>query len=489
MRTHEVVVIGGGPAGAAAARLLASWGHDTVMVQRPGGPAAAFGESIPPSCRKLLAEIGVLDRIDAAGFWRSSGNTVWWDTPEPRQEWFDGERGYQVERAAFDDLLRAAAREAGAGIQQALVRDARAIDDRVVVSADDGERAARIVLDCSGRAGVVARRGWRVEVAHTPRTVALVGRWTREGGWPGVDPTHTLVESYRDGWAWSVPVDGRARYVTAMVDPQRTELARGRPALEVYRAEMQKAPHLHALAGTGALERGPWGCDASVYVSRQYAASSMLLVGDAASFVDPLSSYGIKKALASAWLAAVAVHTALRSPAMREAAFGFFAAREREMADALIARSRQYFGDAASRHEHPFWSDRAGDIDREWTSEPDVRVLREDPRVQRAFEEIKSRPSIAFARGASLRLVPTPAVRGREIVLEDRLFTDDWPGGARYLRDVDLAALLALAPAYDDVPDLFAAYNQRHPPVALPDFLGALSAMAAFGILDVVRGS
>jgi hypothetical protein len=49
---------------------------------------------------------------------------------------------------------------------------------------------------------------------------------------------------------------------------------------------------------------------------------------------------------------------------------------------------------------------------------------------------------------------------------------------------VDVAGVLAVATDYHDVPALFAAYNRRFPPVALPDFLGALAVMIAFGIAE-----
>ena len=487
MAAHEVAVVGAGPAGSAAARLLAAWGHRVVLIQRSADPQRhPLAESIPPSCRKLFAVCGLLDAIDAAGFCRSTGNTVWWGAHEPRRELFgEGERGYQVERGGFDALLRDLAVSAGAQLQHGTVTAVSTLPDEATIDCAEATRVnARFVLDCSGRAGVIARRRWRVAVPGHPRTVGLVGVWTRPDGWNAVDPTHTLVESYGDGWAWSVPLASHTRHVTTMVDPQRTHLARGRPALEVYLAEVRKAPHLLEITAGASLEAGPWGCDGSVYAARTYAEPPVLLVGDAASFVDPLSSYGIKKALASAWLAAVAVHTALRTPAMTSAAFEFFAAREREMAATLLERSRGYFGAAAATHAHPFWTDRADGIELPTPLEPDVRMLRDDERVQRAFAALKSQPRLLLRRGAAVRVEPRPIVRGREIVMEDRLFTTAWPGGLRFLRDVDIAALLALATAHDEVPALFEAYNRQFPPVALPDFLGALSVMIAFGIAE-----
>lgn len=492
--SHEVAIVGGGPAGSAAARLLASWGHRVILLDRrakalrhisTARDRSVLAESIPPSCRKLFSAIGVLEAIDAAGWYRSTGNTVWWGSDEPRAEMFAADTtGYQIDRRFFDLLLRKLAVAAGAELRELHVRDVRVSEDSAVVSADDDLVQALFVLDCSGRAGVLARRGWRIDVPGHPRTVGLVGVWTRTDGWQGVDPTHTLVESYGDGWAWSVPLSAQLRYVTTMVDPQRTELVRGRAATEVYLAELRKARNLSRLVADASLDGQPWGCDASVYVAKTYAAKPVLLVGDAASFIDPLSSYGIKKALASAWLAAVAVHTALRMPSMTTAAFEFFAAREAEMAAALLAQARAHFTEAASTHTNPFWTDRAAIVDLPGSAEPDVRVLRDDDRVQRAFAGLKARPGIALRAGATLRVETRPIVRGHLIVMEERLFPPALPGGVRFLRDVDAAGLLALAPAHDQVAALFEAYNRRFPPVALPDFLGALAVMLAFGVLE-----
>jgi hypothetical protein len=53
------------------------------------------------------------------------------------------------------------------------------------------------------------------------------------------------------------------------------------------------------------------------------------------------------------------------------------------------------------------------------------------------------------------------------------------------LRSVDLVKIVALAPEYDQVPELYAAYNRAASPAPLPDFLGALSVLVGKGILDL----
>ena len=67
----------------------------------------------------------------------------------------------------------------------------------------------------------------------------------------------------------------------------------------------------------------PWTCDASVYDAPRPGERGVLLVGDAASFIEPLSSAGVKKALLSAWRAAVVTNTCLAKPEMADAAVDF----------------------------------------------------------------------------------------------------------------------------------------------------------------------
>jgi len=493
-REYDAIVIGAGPAGCGAARLLAAWSHRVLLVDRPGGQSRLLAESIPPSAQKILAALGLLQAIEDAGFTLWRGNTVWWGEDSPRIETFPpGAAGYQVERRRLDDLLRRLAEQSGADVRTGLVRDVRlaggdsekfALPSVTIESAGEVSHAsAPFVLDCSGRTGVIARHALRRSDSPA-RTVALAGVWTAERGFDGVDPTHTLVASYEDGWAWSVATSAHTRYLTAMVDPERTDLARGASALDVYVTETSKVRAFAGMIGTARLVDGPWGADASPYSARDYAGRDFLLVGDAGSFIDPLSSFGVKKALASAWLAAIATHTALTTSAMRDEALAFFNRRERELAASAMRPSARFAADAAAGTPHPFWLARATEPkDDELEDAPDPAVLATDPDVLTAFDDLRRRPEIRLRTGTVVRVAPRAAVRGREIVMDDHLFLPAWPGGVHYLRSVDLVALTRLAPQHRDVGDLYTAFVQATREVPLPDFLGALSALIARGAL------
>ena len=466
--TPTPIVLGGGPAGATAARLLALWGHDVRLITRPEpSVAGTLAESLPPSCRKLFDLLAIHDDIDAAGFVRATGNTVWWGSGEERVEPFaGGERGWQVDSTALAALLLGAAERAGVDVER-----------RLVVSDDAATRGDAIVLDCPGRSGIVARaRGWRV-YEPSLKTIALVGIWSRDKGWPVPDETHTLIESYGDGWLWSVPLGGSRRCVAAMIDPRTSDLADG-TAREIYLAEIGKAQRFAAMVRGATLERGVRGWDASMYSASRYADEQVLLIGDAGSFIDPLSSAGVKKAMASGWLAAVATHTAITRPGMRQIAFDFFAAREDDIYRQLRAMTQRFLADAAATHSDAFWADRTATMDSTTFDDPvhDAGILHE-------FERLRAEPALSVRVGDGIRIEPRPAVSGCEIVLESRIVDDPTAPGVRYVRDIDVVSLLELAPGCGDVGELFELYQRRAAPAALPDFLAALSAALARGWL------
>jgi hypothetical protein len=321
---------------------------------------------------------------------------------------------------------------------------------------------------------VIAKEKGVRELDEGPRTIALVGEWHTGRAWQVPDDTHTIVESYGDGWMWSVPIAPRVRHVSAMIDPQRSDLARGVSSRDVYRAEIGKTRQFARLLADATFSGGPWGHDASTYRSREYAGDGWLLVGDAGSFIDPLSSAGVQKALASAWLAAVVANTCLLKPSLQSDALAFFSAREREIERRYHAASHHFLTEAAREHRHPFWAER--DLD---TAPP-----REDAQhVRAAYERVRSHDTFTARPADHIRIALRPYVTGHEIVLGAHVVTSDDADGVRYLYNIDVPALLELAPAARTVPQLFEAYVARHGKTDLHDFLLALSTTVARGWL------
>src|SRR5215211_5548393 len=371
--TFDVIVVGGGPAGSGAARLLASYGHSVALIVRARA-GHVLAESLPPSCVRLFDRFGIRELIDGAEFIRASGNTVQWGGAKRIERFDTATFGYQVPRDRFDQLLLDAASAAGAMVfDHASARRAERREGAWQVEYEQGSARFKLrgtwLLDCSGRAGVVARHGWR-KPQTAARTTALVGVWDKAGGWAMDDYSHTFVESYDGGWAWSVPVSATRRYVTVMLDPTLSTLPRRDRLGNAYQTELSRTEMLSSVVKEATLVEAPWGCDASPYTATRVAGDGALLVGDAASFVDPLSSFGVKKALASAWLASVVVHTAMLDPSMASSAVTLFGDRETAMYQHLQRQSASLARDAAGIHATNFWRGRTDTSSDERSDEP-----------------------------------------------------------------------------------------------------------------------
>jgi FADH2-dependent halogenase/halogenation protein CepH len=488
MKRYDVTVLGGGPAGAAAARMLALWGHRVLLLTRPPrGPALA--ESLTPSCGKLLEQIGVRDAIDREDFVRSTGHTVKWGDEPARVELFGtGERGWQLLSDDLDRVLLREARRAGAAVHRhANVRSVVPAADgdwRVTYEERDAQQhvSASWVIDCTGRSGLMSRAGSGRREGGL-RTMAMVGVWERRPHWALEHETHTYVESYSGGWAWSVPVSRRRRQVTVMVDPSRTDVAHGRRLPTTYREELARAPMIHAMTSMARPIGTPWARDASPYACDAPASARLLVAGDAASFVDPLSSFGVKKAMASGWLAAVAIHSVYVDPSIEDAAMRLVAARERSMVAGLQRQLATLARDAAQAHPTGFWGQRADGDPITLNGDPDLSAFRSDPSVQRAFNELRAREQLAVVAGAEVSRVQQPMVEGHTVVLREHLVTSAFPDGLRYLRNVDVTLLAGLAPSATDVPTLYEAYCARAHAVPITDVVSALAVLIATGIV------
>jgi hypothetical protein len=249
---------------------------------------------------------------------------------------------------------------------------------------------------------------------------------------------------------------------------------------DAYHDEMAKTTQLGQRL-RGASLHHVFACDASLYQATTYAGPHFMLIGDAGSYIDPLSSFGIKKALASAWLGAIVAHTRLAHPERETLACEFFSDWERRTYAAHLHRSREFARAACAEHASPFWTTRA-EVEIDGPDEAEPVDLRRDPDVQRAFEAFKAASRIDLTLADGIRFEPRAVIRGREIVLEEAL-----EGGLRFAGNVDLVTLARMACEHQHVPDLFDAYCQRHAPVPLPNLVAGLSLLVARGILHERR--
>ena len=91
------------------------------------------------------------------------------------------------------------------------------------------------------------------------RTMAIVGEWERRPDWARPNDSHTYVEIYAGGWAWSVPVSRRRRQVTVMLDTSRTRVAHGHRMPRTYREELARTSMMRAMIERARPIGAPWG--------------------------------------------------------------------------------------------------------------------------------------------------------------------------------------------------------------------------------------
>src|SRR5215472_11397922 len=116
-KSLDVVVAGGGPAGAAAALDLSHRGYRVALIEQSAYENVRVGETLPPEMRKPLMELGVWDRFLSSDRLESYGICSAWETPVARHRDFLYNPygcGWHVDRSRFDAMLACAAARAGA---------------------------------------------------------------------------------------------------------------------------------------------------------------------------------------------------------------------------------------------------------------------------------------------------------------------------------------------------------------------------------------
>jgi flavin-dependent dehydrogenase len=404
--------------------------------------------------------------VERAGFRLNRGNTSWWGDADPRIEnYSESLPGYHVNRHLFDQLLVDLAVRQGVAVA-ANHRAPRFDLDADIVEHDGGATRARFVVGASGRAGVLARQKKRIWDPRY-RTVCLTSVIRGASGWD-VNPRHALVEADENGWAWSAPMYDDARSVCFMLDPEAT-----RNGIDAaFRAALEGTEHFRRLFSAGEIEE-PWGRDASLYWAERYAGPGWLLAGDEGSFVDPLSSSGIKKALVSAWRGAVVVNTCLSNPAMMDAAVELFNSQEQQRWLDHDRQASRLFAEGAHVFGTPFWKARA--------QLPET-LLYCDEELRLAFERIRRAAAMRLRLARPVTRELKPAIRGREVVLVERPVL---PGLAdvEYIEGVHLATVAGMEAEFTGIGEFYTAYTRLRGETPLPSFLSALALLVAKDVL------
>jgi FADH2 O2-dependent halogenase len=344
---YDVGIIGGGPAGATAASYLARAGLSVAVFEGEVYPREHVGESLVPAVIPVMRDIGVIGKIEEAGFPRKYGaawtsadtrptSTLDFDAGshglgvaeisyhEREQAGVDRVYAWHVDRGRFDAILLKHAEEQGATVFQG-VRINR-VDfsepERPLLRGRIGRQEISVpvamVVDASGRHTLLGSQ-LRVKVPDPVFNQYAVHTW-----FDGLDRAalarrpqdadyiHVHFLPQEDTWVWQIPITDSITSIGVVT--QKARFREHKDDLESFfwnsvgtREELKEA-----LLKSARIRKFKTEGDYS-YGMRQVAGDSMVLIGDAARFVDPIFSSGVSVAMNSARLAAkdiIAAHAA-----------------------------------------------------------------------------------------------------------------------------------------------------------------------------------
>jgi len=334
----DVIVIGGGPAGAAVATLLESKGHHCLVLESSTFPRYHIGESLIPHTHGTFDRLGLLPQMQKSHFpvkqsVRFVQSATSRSTPFYFSDTIQGEqsRTWQVERSEFDKICIDNARAAGAKVRmQTRVRHVLFEDDRAVgvrVEDDNGEIEeinARVIVDASGRSTVIGRQlALKVDVPGLNK--ASIWTYYRGGHRnSGIDAGETTIFMLPEGgWFWYIPLPNEEVSVGVVASPDY--LFRDGPQFEAaFTREVSLCKPLSEWLSSAEQIDELRGIRKLAYLNQQVVGDGWVMVGDAAGFLDPIYSSGLFLALASGELAAGCIDDALKANDVSAARLGAF---------------------------------------------------------------------------------------------------------------------------------------------------------------------
>ena len=310
----DVLIVGAGPAGAVAATVLARNGARVRIVDRARFPRDKLcGDTVNPGTLALLGRLGLADRLETrglpiAGMIVTGADGVAVEAPYP-----DGSQGRALVRRELDWSLLQQATAAGAEFEpRTTVQRADTVpgDDGVVVNGvvvNDGRTiSARVVIAADGRHSTLAFGLGLARHPGQPR------RWAIGAYFENVSQVSSFGEMHvrQGGYIGVAPIPGGLMNV-CLVKPWAGSDSTFRDPEGLLRRELARDPMLcerfsHARLVTPPVVLGPLAVDV-----RPHAIPGLLLAGDAAGFIDPMTGDGLRFAVRGGELAAQAALRAL----------------------------------------------------------------------------------------------------------------------------------------------------------------------------------
>jgi flavin-dependent dehydrogenase len=323
---RDVVVVGGGPAGSAAAIFLRQRGHDVLLLDEARFPRdKVCGEGVSPEAWRLLREMGAANGVRALAPHPLRGMAL----TSPDGTMFRGfyrgaaDAGFALRRRDLDACLLATARGAGVEVREGIrvtapIAERQRIAGVITLAAsrpaggneprDPGlPIPARLVVAADGRRSAIARHLGLLREHRRLRKYAVRGYWS------GVEGLGEMGEMHVGGGGYCgiAPLSMAEANITFVVDRGEMQAAAG--DLEgFYRATLTRWPRVHERLSHATLTEAPRAIGPLALEARRVSVEGAALVGDAAGFYDPFTGEGVTLALRGAEILAGVADTWLR---------------------------------------------------------------------------------------------------------------------------------------------------------------------------------
>jgi len=348
----DVVVVGGGPAGAVAARQLAQNGAGVLLVEASRYDRYRIGEVMDAYGRYLLCQLGMEHVLESVKAVQCDGVVSAWGTDDLAvRPAIKNQHGAAMilNRRRFDAALANEAARAGATVWLGTVATSvRPTREGFLLELASGTKRTGVscerLVDATGRRATFVRRLGGTQRIRD-RMVGLGRRLSASDDEKDAFQSVLLLESVTQGYWYSVPVGRRKVMAVLMTDGDLAKIARP------WRTALVSSAHtLSRLEATGKRSKlDRW--DARSLISREPAKLLVVAAGDAAMACDPLAADGIVRAIRSGQAAAVAVM------AGADAIHELGAQRQRAFTEYEAERANTY---AIERRygQLPFWARR-----------------------------------------------------------------------------------------------------------------------------------
>lgn len=316
----DIVVIGGGPCGLAAALNLTKNGLSVAIIEKTSYTQKRIGEHLPPSALGVFHELGIPTAlIEEKEHLHCPGVVSWWgsdDTPHELDYFFHPfEHGINLSRPKFDQAFANHARQTGVVIfENTKIQKSSQSTHSWQIDVTDGKNndclEALFILDASGKSASFSRaQGSRI-MAFEPQ-VAITRHYTNCKTPISKQKNHIVIESCDIGWWYFAPLSANDCVCMLITDTDLIDLRK--PAIDMnWHSRLKKT---QAIAES--MQPFKDIIDTSVCSARTqrlncFHGEGWLAVGDAAMAFDPLSSHGITKGLRHGWMAGKAISNTMR---------------------------------------------------------------------------------------------------------------------------------------------------------------------------------